>query len=170
MLKKAVLAVSLVVMAGSALAANNPDLCPSLAGAWSGTYNANGQQQPIGIYMTYQNNHIYGYTLANNDSNGYNFGSWRGKYVFSANCTNSQISNLQFINLVNAQAKCGAVNSNTQPVHVDFQQNLTLQIPFNNQTVTATFPNSPRVVAREWLIQQAINLSQNPPANLSACQ
>lgn len=175
MLKKVILISALAAMTASAFG----DLCTRInsAGmgtqAWKGTYTLNEQSYPVRMFLNYQNGMVYGYTMTSADSNGFDFGgSQPGNYLLWANCSNSRLTNLHFVN--NA-GTCGAVYNQSQPVNIGVYNPLSLNVPYQSKTIRMTLTpissSTAQIVPQQNLLNSAMNFRNGGlQENLPACQ
>ena len=115
-----------------------PQLCPTLTGTWQGVYHDPSglfisQNFPIELALSYQNGHVYGYTLPSNDQLGAHYGTGKAE-LFAANCSNNQLS--QIIVLSSPKA-CGSPAQGV--VNLSSTEYLTLPISWENAMIGTTF-------------------------------
>lgn len=156
MLKKVLLITGLLVASEAAFAA---DFCPGLSGIWTGSYEVSGKTYSADFFFDVQKGMLYAYTLPGKDSAGYNFsGTDSGNYVLWANCSNSTLSNLYF---VNRAKKCGGVNAESQPINFRNNKPLILALPYNNTNVTMSLmPKAQRMPIKYGLLSRTSDLAK----------
>jgi hypothetical protein len=109
-------------------AVTTPPLCTLINGLYSGTYTDPthlfpAKAFPLNLYLIYQKNRVYGFTLPANDKDGAHYGQ-KPFYLVWGNCSNDTISNLYVI--ANRPGACGDPATESIPLPTDGSLKLTL--------------------------------------------
>ena len=148
-------------------------LCTFINGFYKGSYQDTtglfpDQAFPIHVYLVYENNRIYGYTLKDNDKEGAGYGVEPYALIWG-NCENNQITNFYVIK--NTSQACG--DPAPGPMPLSRSTNYTLQINYENAMINAnlnlklspsgeyTYSIPEDAAANQTLINQAIQFSEH---------
>lgn len=148
------------------------DLCNNIDGFYSGTYVDPTQLFPnkafaLNVFLTHENNMIYGYTLPSNDYNGAKYGQSPYAMIW-ANCQNNQITNLYVIK--NSKFPCGTPARG--PFRLSPATPLFLTINYENAMINASlkatlFPSPVNQTVNQAALMQAQAFARS--GNIQTC-